>query len=321
MDGRLLILGEPGLGKTTSLLKLAAELITQAKQDSNKPIPVIFELSTWKKNQQTIEQWLVEQLKDNYSIDFKVSQKWLKKNRILPLLDGLDELGLERQRLAIDKINQYLQQDTDRQLVVCCRGEEYKQGQVKLDKLRGGYYLQQPTESDIRDYLERLNQQDLWQKIEDNPEMRELAQKPLFLNLMMTAFQGEAIVSESQLFTKYIEEQLRRPLNSQKYPQGKAPYSDRDTKKWLTYLAGQLEADNLTVFLIEKMQPYWLNTGIERRVFRLILGLIFGLIIGLIFRLILGLIFGLIIGLIIGLILWEFKKYEIQGIEITLECS
>ena len=274
VDGRLLILGEPGSGKTTSLLKLATELITQAKPDSNKPIPVIFELSTWKKDQQPIDQWLIEQLKDNYSIDFKVSQKWIKQNRILPLLDGLDELGSTRQKLAIDKINQYLQQDTDRKLVVCCRGEEYKQGEIKLYQLRGAYYLQPPTESDIRDYLERLNQQDLWQKIEDNPEMRELAQKPFFLNSIMTAFQGKAIVSKSELFSNYVEEQLRRPLNLQKYPQGKLPYSNEDTKKWLTYLAGQLEADNLTVFLIEKMQPYWLNPGIERWAFSLILELI-----------------------------------------------
>ena len=277
----MLILGEPGAGKTTSLLKLAAELITQAENESTAPIPVIFELSAWKNDKQPIEQWLIEQLKDNYSIDFNISQQWLKQNRILPLLDGLDELGLTRQRLAIEKINQYLHQDMVRKLVVCCRWEEYKQGQVKLYQLRGAYYLQPPTESDIRDYLHRLNQQDLWQKIETEREMRELAQKPLFLNLMLTAFQGEVIVSEEQLFANYVEEQLNRPLNTQKYPQakqGKLPYSHKDTKKWLTYLAGQLEADQLTVFLIEKMQPYWLNPGRDRWLFRLIYGLIFGLI-------------------------------------------
>ncbi|MGK7898292.1 MAG: NACHT domain-containing NTPase [Xenococcus sp. (in: cyanobacteria)] len=120
---RLLILGKPGAGKTTNLLKLAAELITQAKEDSTAPIPVIFELSTWKENNQPIEQWLVKQLKDVYSIDFKISKRWIEQNRILPLLDSLDELGLNRQRLAIEKINQYLQQDIDRQLVVCCRWE------------------------------------------------------------------------------------------------------------------------------------------------------------------------------------------------------
>ena len=320
---RLLILGEPGAGKTTNLLKLAAELVAQAKEDSTAQIPVIFELSAWKKDNQSIEQWLVEQLKDLYSIDFKISQRWIKQNRILPLLDGLDELGLIRQRMAIEKINQYLQQDIDRQLVVCCRWEEYKEGDVKLYKLQGAYYLQAPTESDIRDYLERLNQQDLWQKIKINPEMRQLAQKPLFLNLMVTAFQGETIFSEEQLFSSYVSEQLRRPLDRQKYPQGKAPYSDDDTKKWLTYLAGQLEADKLTVFLIEKMQPYWLNLGWERLVFRLIYGLISGLILGLISGLILGL-FWLIVGLISRLVLGlnaeiKYREKPNQGIKESLK--
>ncbi|MGL5939451.1 MAG: NACHT domain-containing protein [Waterburya sp.] len=325
---RLLILGEPGAGKTTSLLKLAADLITQAQQNQTAPIPVIFELSTWKNDSESIKQWLVKQLKENHSIDFKISRKCLEQNRILPLLDGLDELGLVRQKIAIQRINQYLQQDLARQIVVCCRWEEYKQGKVQLYRLRGAYYLQPPSETDIRNYLEQLNQQDLWQKIATNNQMKKLAQKPLFLNLMMKAFQGEAIVSESQLFTEYIEEQLQRPLNPQKYPQGKPPYSDDDTKKWLTYLAGQLEADSLTVFLIEKMQPYWLNPGRERRLFRLISGLISGLVLslisvpisglmsvsisGLISGLILGLILGLISGLILGLSSWGFKEDKLK---------
>ena len=309
-------------------MKLAEELIAQVEQQQVEKrqtftVPVIFELSAWKNNQQTIEEWLVAQLKDNYSIDFKISQQWLKHNQILPLLDGLDELGSTRQKLAIKKINEYLHQDIARKLVVCCRREEYQQVQIKLHKLNGAYYLQPPTESDIINYLQRLKQQDLWQKIESNQGMRKLAQKPLFLNFMITAFQGKVIVNEEQLFANYVEEQLKRPIDKKKR------YSDEDTKKWLTYLAGQLEADSLTVFLIEKMQSYWLNPGRERWVFRLIFGLIFGLIVGLIvgltfgliFELIFGLIsgltfgliFGLTFGLIFGLTSWEFKEYKIQA--------
>ncbi|MGK7898291.1 MAG: hypothetical protein AB4372_32925 [Xenococcus sp. (in: cyanobacteria)] len=138
-----------------------------------------------------------------------------------------------------------------------------------------------------------------------------MAQKPLFLNLMVTAFQGETIVSEEQLFSNYVSEQLKRPLDRQKYPHGKAPYRDEDTKKWLTYLAGQLEADKLTVFLVEKMRPYWLNSGVEIWIFRLIGGLIFGLIWGLILCLFFGL-YGLISGLIFGLDEWD-KKDNIQS--------
>lgn len=45
---RLLILGEPGSGKTTELLKLAESLGEVAKQNSEVGIPVIFELSAWR---------------------------------------------------------------------------------------------------------------------------------------------------------------------------------------------------------------------------------------------------------------------------------
>jgi hypothetical protein len=62
--GRLLILGEPGAGKTTTLLKLAQELVTQAQADAPVPVPIIFELSNWTQENQPIYQWLGAQLKE-----------------------------------------------------------------------------------------------------------------------------------------------------------------------------------------------------------------------------------------------------------------
>ena len=46
-DRALLILGTPGSGKTTTLLKLARDLAARAEQDPTEPIPVIFNLSSW----------------------------------------------------------------------------------------------------------------------------------------------------------------------------------------------------------------------------------------------------------------------------------
>lgn len=326
--GRLLILGEPGSGKTITLLQLADDLIEQAEQDSTPQVPVIFELSAWKNDKQSLPQWLVAQLRDNYSIDEKVSQKWLENKRILPLLDGLDELGLPRQRLAIQAINQYLQQDLSRRLVVCCRWEEYRRGKKKLHQLHGAYYLQPPSDSVIRDYLQSLGQQQLWSKIDSNPLMKELAQKPLFLNLMIPAFKGEAILSEEKLFEDYIAGQLNPDNHDpRKYPQG-VPYTEENTKHWLSYLARNLSADSLTVFLLEKMQSYWLTPGGERLAFRLFLGLILGggegLLLGIIGLILwgseglLGGIAGLILGLIVGF-LWDFNyEYEIKAEAFTL---
>ncbi len=48
--GRLLILGKPGAGKTTTQLELAQALCDRCEQQPNYPIPVLFNLSTWKGN-------------------------------------------------------------------------------------------------------------------------------------------------------------------------------------------------------------------------------------------------------------------------------
>ncbi|MEO1184200.1 MAG: hypothetical protein AAFX46_05560, partial [Cyanobacteria bacterium J06636_27] len=62
----------------------------------------------------------------------------MSREKITPLLDGLDELGLTRQRICVDKINEFLQSNSGLlNLVVCCREEEYQQGEAILSNLRG----------------------------------------------------------------------------------------------------------------------------------------------------------------------------------------
>ena len=93
----LLILGQPGSGKTTTLLTLVRELIMRAQRDINEPIPVVFNLSSWaatglprRPGSRTTER-KVSDTKENW-------QGLDERHRILPLLDGLDELG-ERERV------------------------------------------------------------------------------------------------------------------------------------------------------------------------------------------------------------------------------
>lgn len=70
-------MGEPGVGKTTMLLKLAEELVNRAKSDSEHPIPVLFSLSSWKNDNQTIKDWLVDQLKDKYGVRKDIGKQWV----------------------------------------------------------------------------------------------------------------------------------------------------------------------------------------------------------------------------------------------------
>jgi predicted NACHT family NTPase len=138
IGGKLLILGQPGGGKTTTLLNLAEELLEIAKRDDTAPMPFIFELSAWRDDSVDILDWLIIQLKEEYNLTPGISRFWLERGDILPLLDGLDELGLERQKKCIKAINQYLGEDAKRDLVVCCREEEYHTGKKQLTELHRG---------------------------------------------------------------------------------------------------------------------------------------------------------------------------------------
>ncbi len=70
--GRLLILGAPGSGKTTTMLELAQELVARAEDDSSYPIPVLFNLSSWKDERLPLTEWLVAELNSKYGVQLFV---------------------------------------------------------------------------------------------------------------------------------------------------------------------------------------------------------------------------------------------------------
>ena len=288
--GKLLILGEPGAGKTTELLSLSKNLIQRAVEHENVPIPIIFELSSWKDNQ-AISDWLVEQLVDTYKgIPKRVAERWIDKQQVIPLLDGLDELGLERQNNCIDALNQFLDNSFQPGLVVCCRREEYEQAQTKLEQLNGAIYLQSLTENQIQQYLENLKRSRIWDEtIVNEPDLLELVRKPLFLTMLVIAYQGRAIKNYSELFENYIENQLNNPDNQATYPPGKSP-SQKQTLHYLIRLARKLEVNKKTEFLIEEIQPTWLKSKKQKTVHKIVSGLsigsCYGIIIGLTYLLI-----------------------------------
>ncbi|MDJ0845982.1 NACHT domain-containing protein [Crocosphaera sp.] len=322
IKGRLLILGEPGSGKTTTLLQLAKQLLEVAKNDINQPIPILFNLSTWVHDRQSIHNWIIDCLKaPPYSIKKELIQQWLEAGIILPLLDGLDEVASDRQKLCITQINEYLVKGRAQlPLIVCSRSKVFKQNKIPL-LLNRSIIIKPLREEQIKNYIERTEEKQLWKEIQKDSELLELCKVPFFLILVIICCQkidfnkwinlASLEKKKDYLFETYITQMLERP-----YPRPK--YNDIDTKNWLKWLAVQLREDSQTDFFIENLQPYCLESRGEKLMYEVIFGVIRGSIFGLtggfasalilnlmaelINLLAFGFIFGLIIGLIVGFI-------------------
>jgi NACHT domain len=132
---RLVILGEPGMGKTTLAVLLMRELLEHPKPGD--PIPVLFSLTGWDPEIAPLQAWLVQQLGLTYpalrAADFgpDAPRALVTRRRILPVLDGLDELPGPVRPKIINALNASLAHAD--QLIFTCRTAEYEAA-VTADK-------------------------------------------------------------------------------------------------------------------------------------------------------------------------------------------
>lgn len=251
IQGKLVILGQPGAGKTTELLRLTQVLLERASEDENLPIPLILEVSSWEEGK-TIAQHIASVLKQKpYLINASIIHKWLQDDDIIPLLDGLDEVGLTNQNKYILEINSFLEERARYGLVVCCRQEEYEAGQIILSALNGAVYLNPLRDWQIQYFFERLNRLRIWEQLKNNLTLLELARSPLFLSMLVVAYQGNSITNQEELFDAFISKKLSQRNKLSVYRPNEKPDS-RQTCIYLAWLAKQLQNKD---FLIEDLQP------------------------------------------------------------------
>ena len=62
-------------------------------------------IASWTEKQ-TIEEWLASELK-RYLLYYQQEIRWINENKLLLLLDGLDEVKLESRTKCVDAINQF----------------------------------------------------------------------------------------------------------------------------------------------------------------------------------------------------------------------
>lgn len=294
-DRSLLILGEPGSGKTITLLRLARELIGEAERDPTCPIPVVLNLSSWAETRGSLAEWIALELTAKYQIPRQMGRDWLRDKRLLLLLDELDGAQREDKGACIVAINEFREEYGLVGLVVCGRQAEYQASSVRL-VLGGAFTIAPLNQHQVAASLESVDNAFLTTLLEKDAALNELAQSPLMLTIIKQVYEepedGDALPDavadaagrersleqrREELFDAYVARMNRRASAGKPA----AAAGDEALQSRLNWLARKMLAHNQATFLIEQMQPSWLPSRFWQWLYLIWTRLIIGTLIGL----------------------------------------
>lgn len=142
---RLVVLGPGGSGKTTfAVLLLLSLLRTRAPGD---PVPVLFSLSSFDPARESAREWLRRRVAADYpaiadsrAYGADAIEDLLTEHRLIPVLDGLDELPERSRAAGLASLNDTLPSDTP--LILTCRTEDYVRAVAESGVLTGAVVLE-----------------------------------------------------------------------------------------------------------------------------------------------------------------------------------
>ncbi len=261
-SGAMLILGEPGSGKTTLLLKLAQDLLDIAELDESQPVPIVFNLSSWARKRQSLNEWIIEELFISYQVSKNFSRSWLEKQPFRILLDGLDEVKKKHRDQCVTAINEFHQNYGLIDIVVAGRTKDYTELTTKLE-LMGAVQVNplslKQADAFLAAHGEKLAA--VREAVQHDEFIQSLVRSPLTLRILSIAYQGK---SANELKAATFEQQQNKLWEAYiKYMFAyrgwqDSSYSRKEAKKWLSWLAYNQKKHAQTIFYTERLQLDWL---------------------------------------------------------------
>jgi hypothetical protein len=204
--GWLVVLGGSGSGKSMLMLRTVREIIRH--RHPGDPVPVFTSVTSWDPKEYDLRAWLEQQLVTDYpglgtgaTGDRKATtlvSVLLNEQKIIPVLDGLDEMPLPARMEAISRLNKaFVAETRPLRLVVACRTEKYREAVLgppgeksrQPGPLVAAAAIElHPLDSDkVSSYLSRRGKDERWaavdEEIRHGGELARALSTPLYASL------------------------------------------------------------------------------------------------------------------------------------------
>src|SRR5262249_25205441 len=169
------------------------------------------------------------------------AQEWVDAEKVLPLIDGLDEVKAENRTACVEAINAYRQEHGFLPLVISSRTADYEALSEPL-RLHGAIVVRPLSHEQIELYLAQIgtSSEAVLQVIHDAPTFWELLDTPLMLSIVAIAYMGTSDLSlpkegtrkelRDQVLGAYVDQMFRRR-------RAERHYTREQTVHWLGWLA------------------------------------------------------------------------------------
>ncbi|MDZ8262971.1 NACHT domain-containing protein [Nostoc sp. ChiQUE01b] len=202
----LMVLGQPGAGKSTFLRRIGLEAIKGTREKyQHECIPVFLELKQFNNENIDLEKAISEELENCGFPDAEAStNNLLEKGKLLILLDGLDEIPTAQLDAAITQIENFVDKHNQNRFIASCRTAAYQSRFKRFVDVVMADFDDTQIEQFITNWFQSEEDkrffigQRCWKLLQQSEyaATKELAQTPLLLTLLCLVF------DDSQTFPK-----------------------------------------------------------------------------------------------------------------------
>ena len=203
----LMLLGAPGVGKSTFLRKVGLEALNG--KDGNfehRCIPVFLELKRFTEDQIDIKALITHEFQIcNYPDPEDLTNAALKSGKLLILLDGLDEVPTSNVDNVIHKIGDFVDQYSQNRFIASCRIAAYTGGFKRFTEMEMADFDDSQIQTYIKKWFDSTPDQhrrqldeemetaeQCWKTLNqpEHQSTKELARNPLLLTLLCMVYDG-----------------------------------------------------------------------------------------------------------------------------------